>query len=69
MPLDRELMFEPMRYACPRCGVVHEGNGSWFTALQRFRCAACSGVSRFGYSDKLKLFEETARKGFQRLAG
>ena len=62
MPLDRELMSEPMRYACPRCGAVHEALGSWFRAVSALRCESCQSLLPFGYAEKLTLFDAAARK-------
>ena len=66
MPLASELMSEPMRYTCPRCGAVHEEFGSWFRALRALRCHSCREVLPFGYAEKLRLFDEAGRERLRR---
>jgi uncharacterized protein (DUF983 family) len=50
-----------MRYFCPRCGTAVERRGASFMAVTHLRCASCGQDAKFTYSDKLALFERTAR--------
>ena len=57
----RELIDTIMRYFCPRCGTAVERRGASFMAVTHLRCASCGQDAKFTYSDKLALFERTAR--------
>ena len=61
MPLARELIDTIMRYFCPRCGTAVERRGASFMAVTHQRCASCGQDAKFTCSDKLALFERTAR--------
>jgi uncharacterized protein (DUF983 family) len=68
MPLARELIDTIMRYFCPRCGTAVERRGVSFMAVTHLRCASCGQDVKFTYSDKLALFERTAREAVAKLA-
>jgi len=67
MPLARELIDTIMRYFCPRCGTAVERRGASL-AVTHLRCASCGQDAKFTYSDKLALFERTAREAIAKLA-
>jgi predicted RNA-binding Zn-ribbon protein involved in translation (DUF1610 family) len=68
MPLARELMDTIMQYVCPHCGTAVERRGASFSAVTHLRCASCGQDAKFTYSDKLALFERTAREAVAKLA-
>jgi predicted RNA-binding Zn-ribbon protein involved in translation (DUF1610 family) len=68
MPLARELIDTIMRYLCPRCGTAVERRGVSFMAVTHLRCASCGQDAKFTYSDKLALFERTAREAIAKVA-
>jgi transposase-like protein len=62
MPLDQRLRDAILTYPCPHCGHKTERTGKWFSRQHKFRCPSCDKVVPMGYSEKLKLFDEHAKR-------
>jgi transposase-like protein len=62
MPLSIHLTNAVMSHTCPNCCFNLQRTGGWFRALrQQYVCQACKKPVTFGYSEKLKLFDDHAQ--------